>query len=889
MQNLTARYNYIYNANLSLNNHQSELNQTFKDNYNQVLPVYIGPDVDKTQLSMSLNIKAMDEIIKKAQLIILEKNFSNYVDDAYILLGKAHFYNGNYFTASEYLDYAAKAFRNNSKSHIEALNWQARSLMQISLISAANIVLDSLENNLPALKPGPNLAEPFATMAQMSIYHNNDGAAISYLKDAIKASNQQSDKIRWTYVLAQLYEKQQNIPEALIQYKKVEKSSAPFEMYFNAKINQIRLRSASDKTIDARGQLLGLLKDDKNQDYSDQVYFQIAERLAEEGSNLEAQNNYLSAIKISAKNQYQKGLAYLKVADLNFKVLKDYLKAKSYYDSTVAILPKNYPGYDLILKKTQNLQYLTQRYQIISIEDSLQAIAKLPLQEQAASIQRLVNPNLPAYKQSVNNGPPIEYNYQSGAGRVQTPLSSFYFSNSSAISLGFSDFRKKWGNRKLETNWRQSIRSSAQATVQDIAAAITTSTTADSMQMNTGDKQALIETYSANLPVTAELVKLSNQKISDAYYEIASYYLQELNDPAEAEKTYLTLLSRFPNNNHLEATYYSLYLINKTRDLKSADEYRSKVLKQFPSSVYAKTITDPSFSLRQSEAELLVNRHYNLIFDQYQKKQFGDVIESVNESEKAGGNYLSAQLSYLRSIAIGRSYPVDSLINAFNKVVNSYPDDQLITPLTKDHLNYINLNLEAFKKRKIALVDFDPNEPPFTGLNFPSQVANKPLTAALPVIQNTITPPLVANIPPVALPSIPQSTVAITPPGIKTDGTFTNAPSGNYYYVIHVADASLTLSSSRFGIGQFNRGNYTGSNLRHQLKEFDNDQLIFVGNFISFDDVKNYAGGITPQLKQIMKVPANIYTSFIISKENFDKLTSAALLVKYFEFYKNNY
>lgn len=91
MQNLTARYNYIYNANLALLNHQNELSETYSDNYDQILPVYLGPEVDNTQLNTSLNIKGMDEIVKKSQVIILDKSFSNYLDEAYILLGKANF------------------------------------------------------------------------------------------------------------------------------------------------------------------------------------------------------------------------------------------------------------------------------------------------------------------------------------------------------------------------------------------------------------------------------------------------------------------------------------------------------------------------------------------------------------------------------------------------------------------------------------------------------------------------------------------------------------------------------------------------------------------------------------------------------------------------------
>ena len=93
----------------------------------------------------------------------------------------------------------------------------------------------------------------------------------------------------------------------------------------------------------------------------------------------------------------------------------------------------------------------------------------------------------------------------------------------------------------------------------------------------------------------------------------------------------------------------------------------------------------------------------------------------------------------------------------------------------------------------------------------------------------------------------------------------------------------------RFGIGQFNRGNFPGGGLKHQLTEFDNDQLIYVGNFLSFAEAKSYADGITPQLKQIMKVPAGIYSSFIISKENFEKLRNKELVTKYLDFYKNNY
>lgn len=890
MQNLTARYNYIYNSKVLLINHQQELTETYIDNYGQILPVYLGPEIDNNEVSTSLNLKPMDDIIKKAQTIILEKSYSNYTDDAYILLGKANYFNGNYFNAAEYFDYTAKTYKGNVSSYLEALNWKARSLMQLKRISEANKVLDTLESILPSIKKKSRLSEPFATLAQMCIYLDNSAAAISYLKDAIKAGPGTENRIRWTYILAQLYEKQKNYPDALTNYRKVVKSNAPFEMYFNANLNQIKLRTleGGPQKANKQNQLLALLKDDKNLDYNDQVYFQIAETHAADEEYTEALKYYQLSIQKSTTNQYQKGLSYLKIADLNFKVFKDYLKAKSYYDSTVNTLPKNYPGYELILKKNQNLQYLTYRYQIISTEDTLQSIAKLPETSRAEKIQLLANPVV-ATVQTANTNSASATGYQPNYSRNNTNQfqSAFYFSNPAAIAIGFSDFKRKWGNRKLENNWRQSIRTSAQETSQDIASNINTTTDDAEAIQAVKDPQSLIKQYTDSLPVTPELLAKSNQKIINAYYEIASFYLQELNSPNEAAEVYQQLLNRFPKNNHLAATYYSLFLINKGIDEPKSIDFKNRVLKDFPSSIYAKIILDPSFSLKQSELETTVNKQYNDVFDQYLKKDFNSVINHVNEISKGNTNsFLAPQFAYLKAIAIGRTSKVDALLKAFSSITEQFPDDQLITPLVKGNAAYINDHLADFQKRDTALIDFDPNEPPYFGSVRSTPVIVK-AQAAVPIQKTDQT---VKQAEPVAVPA-PQQTSpdASKAPTVKVDGPFSTATSTVYYFVIDVADASLTLSSSRFGIGQFNRGNYAGSSLKHQLKEFDNDQLIYVGNFSNFDDAKTYASGITPQLKQIMKVPVNIYTSFIISKDNFDKLTSKTLLDKYIEFYKNNY
>src|SRR6185503_3525673 len=119
---------------------------------------------------------------------------------------------------------------------------------------------------------------------------------------------------------------------------------------------------------------------------------------------------------------------------------------------------------------------------------------------------------------------------------------------------------------------------------------------------------------------------------------------------------------------------------------------------------------------------------------------------------------------------------------------------------------------------------------------------------------------------------------------------FSMQDSTNYYFVVNVATVTTNLASSRFGIGQFNRANYTGRELRHQLTTVgDNNQLIYVGMFNSLSDVKKYAQQIVPPLQDIMKVPTDKHNYFIITKENLDKLADKNLLDRYIEYYQSNY
>jgi hypothetical protein len=119
---------------------------------------------------------------------------------------------------------------------------------------------------------------------------------------------------------------------------------------------------------------------------------------------------------------------------------------------------------------------------------------------------------------------------------------------------------------------------------------------------------------------------------------------------------------------------------------------------------------------------------------------------------------------------------------------------------------------------------------------------------------------------------------------------FTLEESADHYFVVNVSDPSVNLSSSRFGIGQFNRVNLPGTVIKHQLKSIANqNQLIFVGPLTGLEAAKNYLNQINPLIRDIMKIPANKYSTFFINKQNLDKISDGETLDRYVEFYKKKY
>lgn len=950
MQNLTAHYNILFNANEILRLKQESYATSFPDAYSEILNVY--PD---TTVQTGTPDKDLEEAIVKANKIISIKEQSHYLGDAYLVLGKSRYLEANYFDAVEYCNYVTRSFGKQANLKQEALVWKARGLMYLNQLPLAKLVIDSA---IQDINPKKNVtADVYASKLQYDILTQNYAEAEEMAKLAIKYSYVSNLKLRWIFILGQLQELNLKPANAYESYTRIVKSNASFEMAFNANLNRIRIRDNQNGVKVSKIDLLrALLKNEDNTDFYDQIYYQIGEQQFKAGETDNALKSYKKSVRVSTKNQNQKGLSYLRIADINFKNKADYVSARLYYDSTLTNLSINYPGYQLIRKKADNLQILTRLLETISREDTLQMLAALDDKTRDARIDEMVARKTrqqqqaaleaPGAAANVNNGTmPNTFDRNSNSpSSNKNSGSTFYFYNNSAVSQGYNDFKRLWGNRKLEDNWRRSRRSNT---------GIPTANTGIGSQVNDPDAPVGSVAYNStnvsagtfrqdlvkNLPLTPPLLQQSNFKIYNAYFEMANFYRDVLEDKKEAIATYETLLSRFPQSSDKPSIYYNLYRLYADIDATKSNDYKTRLLKEYPESVFAKVILDPDYARKLADVDAVFNGFYNEVYDQYAQKQYAKVIEKANDLlNKYPDNRYAAQLYYLKAIAAGHMEKLLPFQADLQLIAAKYPQDKLIAPLVNQHLAYIDSNKAEIAARPVVLFNDDPNEVPFTPpVAYQKQTEYRPpytpsaqnvtpqerlperdtriiagaKTSTPQIQQAAIQQPKQLAVGQIPLPQhqMPDTsrdivtqpapkqkdTVAtVHPPAINNTPAvnyiFSKRDSSNYYFVINVSSGTTNLASTRFGVGQFNRTRYTRSEVIHHVKSVgENNQLIYVGRFYSLADAKDYARTIVPLLPDIMKVPKDKYSIFIITKENLDKLATQSILDSYFDYYQKFY
>lgn len=678
---ITAKYNILFNGQESFKAGIAELGKKAQENYTRVLPVYsrqtkeeatsISPQMDRT-------VEKSSKAIKKHSIFIKGKEYNKYIPYSYLMMGKAFFYKKDYETAQRTFNFILNNYKIPEITQ-EASIWLARTSSELGEMTRADLLFDELKykfekSNNKKIQLLFNMA-----YADFLIKQENYQAAIDPVQNALMIKMPKQVKTRLLYILAQLYQATGSMEAAYNNYKLVIKRNPKYEMAFNARINMAKCYSSGtgDKSFVIK-ELQKMLKDEKNKEYQDIIYYTLAEIDLMEPDEPSAIENLTLSVKNSTINNYQKSVSSLKLADIHFKNL-NYTMSQRYYDTTMAFLPKDYPNYVEIKSKTEILTKLVNNLNVIQTQDSLQRIAKMTEPERNRFIDKLIE----EYNEKERQRQEEERQRQMAIAQANmnkppdaTTAGNWYFYNPQAVAFGINEFRQKWGERKLEDNWRLSNKQLVTNTEEtDID---NESDDGDTIKKPTDPKNR--QTYIVNLPLTEEKIRKSDEMIVKAYYNVGFIYKDGLKDITKSNETFEKLIERFPDHAlSLQScfTLYQSYL--EAKNIERSNYYKNIILTKYPNSDYAEIIKDPSYykkiEARNKEGEMF----YAQTFDLFNAKNYQQVIQNAKiASEKYAKNAsIMARIDYLKTISYEYVYGRDSLISQLESYIVKYPTHQL--------------------------------------------------------------------------------------------------------------------------------------------------------------------------------------------------------------------
>ena len=696
--NTTAKYNGYFNGNESIKDGLKKLHANHIDDYTTTISVFPTGDLKTAQKTNSYMDKAIQKgsiVIQRHSMKIKGTEYCKWIDDNYLMVGKAYFYKGDFEEAIKTFSFIINEYSKN-EIRFEAALWLVRGYVEKGdFTSAESVLLDLLKDKKFPNKLDKELA---VVAADFYVQKKDFTTATTELLNATELIKRKRKKVRLNYILAQIYQYSNNYSLAQKHYELVLKSNPEYEMAFNAKMSLARsLESGNPDTKKMKEKLFKMTKDDKNKEYLDQIYYTIAEMEINNGDTLSAIENYTLSAVNSVENNSQKALSFLALGKIYFEK-GSYKLASANYDSTIFYMDNDFRLYEEANARHLILTDLVSNINIVEMQDSLQMLAKLPKSEQSAVIGTIIQAEFEKERRAAEDQSlKQQMMYESGrnGGREEqfgsnTSGGQWYFYNPATLSFGMSEFRKKWGTRKLEDDWRRKDKKIS--TNFEIDSTATDSTSVE--VQNTKDPNY----YLNQLPKTKEDFENSDSQIKEALYQLGVIYKEALNKIDLSTDNFGAIFARFPTDEQYAAlALYNVYINYLETNNPKATNSKETLLSKYPNSIYAKMIVDPNYTSEILSKKDLAELNYQEIFLLYKENVFDQVlVKTENISDEKYKN----KLLLLRALSFIQKEEMDKATTILNNISE---EDEKVSQEAKYILDAINDPAKMKKANELAL------------------------------------------------------------------------------------------------------------------------------------------------------------------------------------------
>lgn len=721
-QSFVTRFNVYHNGNEAYKEGLSAQEKSHKDNYMEIIPLFpvskentrssgsgsFDKAIEKSQKAIKLHSikqkpkkKAGRKLSEKDKLWYAKKEYNPYLHNAWMLMGKAQFQKGEFLEAASTFSYITRLYSEDPKIVAEARMRMAQCYAELEW----NYEADNLLAQIGRDSIHYQLAEEYdAIMASHLLRQEQFAEALPYLEKAVKRSGRtKKQKTREYYLLGQIHKHLGNKQQAYEAFGKAIKQNPPYELEFNARIQQTETVSGNNapkmlKTLKRMG------KDPNNKDFLDQVHYAMGNIYLAQKDTVNAIAQYEKGAELSTRNGIEKGILLLQLGQIYWDRTK-YVDAQRCYSEAIGLIDKEHKDYDMVNLRSTILDELVEHTVAIDLQDSLQHLATLPEAELDKVIENIIaevirqeeeakkaeeEAALMAQREEALGAAQAKGPQMNTPGAMNTGDKSWYFYNTQLVAQGKKDFQQKWGRRKLEDNWRRANKSVlADETYEgvnyddDEEEMTTDSITSDSTAMALPDSLVTDPHdpmyYKQQIPFTEEQMIESNAILQEALFSAGIIYKDKLEDFRLAERTLRRLNTQFPDFDRTDEVYYNMYLMySRWRRWDEAERYRQLLLTEYPYSDYTLTINDPDFATNAIYGKHIEDSLYAATYSAYMEGRHGEVESNVTLSgEKYPLGIHRPKFMFLNAMSDLQQGDQSSFLSQLKEIVGKYPQNEI--------------------------------------------------------------------------------------------------------------------------------------------------------------------------------------------------------------------
>lgn len=727
-QEFITRYNIYYNGDTHFKETLADMESKYEDDYSRF--VFMHPIEAKSDETAPQPSGNFDRSIEKAQKAIQIRSikkkpkkkagkssdpkykewmkrdeYNPFLHNAWMMMGRSQYYNGDFLGAASTFFYISRHFTWLPATVTESKLMQSLSYISLGWQFEAEMILTRIKPEELTDKKLRGLYN--YVYADYHIHAGDYQTALPYLIVAVKSASG-AQKTRLNFLLGQVYARLGDKEAAYKAYKAAgSSSSATYRTKFNARIKQSEVYTGTDIEPEVKA-LKRMTRYDRNKEYLDQVYYAIGNLYLSRGDTLKAIENYELASEKSTRNGVEKAINQITLGNLYF-LQHNYEKAQPNYSEAVPQLPKTYPGYDAIKRRSDVLDELAVYSQNVNLQDSLLRLSAMTPEQQLEVVNKIIDELKKREKEEEEAARREEYLANQAAqgsnlSNSNSPNSfsinsdnSWYFYNTATKNAGKTEFQKRWGSRKLEDDWRR--RNKASFNLDDFESdsssgddeAESGDESGDSSAGDSGMSEEELEKakraedphypeyYLAQIPSTDGEKATSHEVIQEGLYNMGVILKDKLEDYGASLDEFNRLLDEYPDNVYRLDIYYNLYLMfMRQGDTAAAEKYRQLIISDFPESKHGMAMRDPAYLDNLKRMDERQQAMYDSALEAYFDNSNTQVHKAYTEmSELYPMSKLMPKFMFLHALAYVTEQKPDEFNSVLKEMLERYPDTDL--------------------------------------------------------------------------------------------------------------------------------------------------------------------------------------------------------------------